>query len=99
MAPKLNPMKCKYCFKNRCIKKGIRNNIQRYQCNNCSKYQLKDYKYQLFEISDEKNIISLNAEGVGIRSISRVLGYSKATISRKILELSKRVVRANLCSI
>jgi len=35
----------------------------------------------------------LNAEGVGISSISRVLGYSKGTISRKILELSKRVVR------
>ncbi len=86
-------MKCKYCFKNRCIKKGVRNSTQRYQCKNCSKYQLKDYKYKLFEINDEKNIISLNAEGVGIRSISRVLGYSKGTISRKILELSKRVVR------
>jgi len=86
-------MKCKYCSKDALISKGKRGIKQRYQCRACRKYQQDLYSYKLFDNQDDKMIKMLNAEGVGINSISRILGYSSKSIIRRILYLSSKVVK------
>jgi IS1 family transposase len=89
-------MKCIYCNKKHCIKKGVRNNKQRYQCKSCKKYQLKEYTYKLYNKKDDSIIIALNAESIGISSLSRFLGYSKQTILKRISYLASKVTKPKL---
>lgn len=86
-------MKCNNCAKKTLIRKGMRGIKQRYQCKNCGKYQQDIYTYQSYDSKDDYNIKLLNAEGIGIRSMSRILGYSKRTIIRRILYLASKVVK------
>lgn len=79
-------MECKYC-KSKCIKKGIRNRIQRYRCVKCNKYQQLTYTYNK-EKKDENFIKTLNNEGVGICSISRIMNIPKTTVQRLIENIS-----------
>ncbi len=66
---------------------------QRYQCKNCGKYQQDFYTYRYYNSEDDKWIKQLNAEGVGIRSMSRILGYSCGTIIRRILHIASGVLK------
>lgn len=91
MAPKRKHHKCRYCSKYACIKKGLRNQKQRYQCKKCKKYQLATYQYRLYDARQDKTILALNAEGVGISSMSRLIGVSKQTIIRQIRQIAKRI--------
>ena len=76
-------MNCKYC-NNRCIKKGYNKNVQRILCKTCNRYQQENYTYNLCTKENEQMIIKLNNEGVGISSISRITGLSKANVVNKI---------------
>ncbi len=82
---------CIYCSTGYCIKKCVRNGKQRYQCKGCGKYQLRAYTYKLYNEIDDKSIIFLNAESMGISSLSRYLGYSKQTILKRIEYLGSKV--------
>ncbi|MCT4581671.1 MAG: IS1 family transposase [Flavobacteriales bacterium] len=84
---------CKYCKASSLISKGKRGIKQRYQCKSCGKYQQDIYSYKLYDILDDENIKELNAEGLGISSMSRILGYSKQTILRRILSLAHEIKR------
>jgi IS1 family transposase/transposase-like protein len=84
-------MKCKYCLEETLKRKGKRGIKQRYQCKNCKKYQQDIYTYKLYEKSFDHKLKKLNAEGVGIRSIVRISGYSKRTIIRRMLYLANKV--------
>jgi insertion element IS1 protein InsB len=86
-------MKCINCKKKTLIRKGRRGIKQRYKCKSCGKYQQDIYSYQRYDFKDDIQIKLLNAEGVGIRSMSRILGYSKRTIIRRILYLASKVVK------
>jgi len=86
-------MKCNNCSRQTLIRKGMRGIKQRYQCKSCGKYQQDIYTYQRYDSKDDNHIKLLNAEGVGIRSMSRILGYSKRTIIRRILYLSGKVLK------
>ncbi|MEQ8908153.1 MAG: IS1 family transposase [Vicingaceae bacterium] len=86
-------MKCKKCTKLTLIKKGKRGIKQRYQCKSCGKYQLDYYTYKLYNVRDDNLIKAFNAEGVGIRSMTRILGYSRNTLIRRILYLASEVKR------
>ncbi len=86
-------MKCRNCSKTELIRKGRIGIKQRYQCKNCGKYQQDIYTYQRYDSKDDDNIKMLNAEGVGIRSMSRILGYSKRTIIRRTLYLASKIVK------
>lgn len=68
-------MECKYCKKN-CIKAGMSKNIQRYYCKECKRYQQYTYNYKGCMPSIEDQIIALNNEGCGVRSIGRILHVS-----------------------
>lgn len=86
-------MKCKYCSEGYCIRKGKRGIRQRLKCTSCGKFQQDGYCFQLYDPKDDLKIKVLNAEGVGIRSMSRILGYSPGTVLRRILYLSSQVTK------
>lgn len=89
--PFLSKMRCNYCLQN-CIKAGKqKNGIQKWFCKKCKKYQQDQYHYNAYKLGINHKIIILLKEGLGIRSISRVLGISTNTINRRIVELSEKV--------
>lgn len=84
-------MECRYC-EAKCHKKGVRNGIQCYRCTICRKYQKKHYSYQSYVVSD-KVIASCVREGVGIRSMSRLLGIASGTVIRRIQVIASRITK------
>lgn len=84
-------MNCTKCNPPNCIKKGLRNNKQRYYCKDCKKYFQTEYKYQACKIETNDFIVSLLKEGCGIRGISRILKISKNTVLSRILKISKQI--------
>jgi len=74
-------MKCKYCRK-QCIKKGIRNCIQKYQCKYCKKHQQATYKKHRIKQWKYNSVSKLSNENIGISSIGRLLKISKTSVLR-----------------
>jgi len=72
-------IECKYCSTT-CIKKGFYKSTQRLFCKTCQRYQQKNYEYKICTRQDEEMIVTLNNEGVGISSIARITGVSKANV-------------------
>jgi insertion element IS1 protein InsB len=75
--------KCHYC-KGPTIKFGKAGNIQRYRCKTCRKTQLHGYKKQAYQASTNSFIVTLLKEGLGIRSIARVLKIAVGTVIKRI---------------
>ena len=51
------------------------------------------YLLQLYKVEDDSLIKAYNAEGIGIRSMTRIMGYSRNTLIRRILYLASKVKR------
>jgi len=85
-------MNCIYC-KQPCIKKGIRNGIQKLFCNNCKKYQQEKYKIKRVNREKAKHIVLLNNEGLGISSIARILSIAKSTVIRWMKKIANELKR------
>ncbi|MBL0912281.1 MAG: IS1 family transposase [Bacteroidia bacterium] len=81
-------MRCIYC-KGTCVKKGIRNSVQKYRCKECSKYfqaahkKSRRQRYML-------RIGMLTCRGCGIRDISVLLQLPKTTVQRWLLRLAAK---------
>jgi transposase-like protein len=90
-------MKCNNCLSKSLVRKGRRGIKQRYQCKDCGIYQQDIYTYKLYKLKDDYQIKLLNAESVGIRSMSRILGYSHGTIIRRILYLASKITKPIYC--
>ena len=84
-------MKCKKCDQDNCIKKGKRNNKQRYFCKGCRINFQEGYVYQALKPNTDTAIILLLKEGCGVRSISRILKISTATVLSRILKIGNQV--------
>ncbi len=81
-------MLCLYCSAS-CKKKGRYKKVQLYQCCICKKYQRSNYSYKKVNEEDLQKIVEFNNEGLGIRSISRILKLSPSTVQRKIILIAK----------
>lgn len=64
---------------------------QRYLCKVCKRLFVKDPQPNGYRDQYDFKIIQLNNEGLGIRSIARVLGVSAATVIRKILHVASSI--------
>jgi insertion element IS1 protein InsB len=82
-------MKCKYCS-GVCKKKGWYTSIQKYQCKNCLRYQRESYVYQKISEQQYSQIIVFHKEGLGIRSISRILNIAITSVQRSISVLGEK---------
>ena len=80
-------MKCPYC-QSEGIKKGMRNHIQRYHCPICNRHF--QASYQKLRINQEQyaQVVKLNKEGCGIRSIGRLLHISNSSVQRILIKLA-----------
>ncbi|SHM71134.1 IS1 family transposase [Chryseobacterium polytrichastri] len=73
-------MNCPKCDKSEKVKNGIVRDLQRYKCKNCG------FNFTVYKRSNEypkpirKKAIQLYLEGLGFRSIGRILEVSNVTI-------------------
>jgi insertion element IS1 protein InsB len=66
----------------RCVRAGLRaNGIQKFRCSACKKYQQKEYQKRAYHLDTNNRISQLLVEGVGIRSIARILKITYRLIS------------------
>ena len=84
-------MKCTKCNACDAIKKGFRNEKQRFYCKDCHRYFQASYNYQAYTSDIDKFIIRLLKEGCSVRGISRVLKISKDTVLSRMLKISKQI--------
>jgi IS1 family transposase/transposase-like protein len=85
-------MNCIYC-KQPCIKKGIRNGIQKLFCKHCKTYQQEKYKIRRVNKKKANRIVLLNNEGLGISSISRLLSISKSTVINWMKKIANVLIK------
>lgn len=83
-------MECKYC-KGSCKKKGKYKEIQKWQCINCGKHQRETYRQKCYAKEIELQIVLLNNEGMGIRSIGRILKIPKSSVQVLLLKTSRQI--------
>ena len=71
---------CRYCHSSKCIRKGNRGNTVRMFCKACGKHQQTAYINQNYTEDDENNVRKYHNEGLGIRSISRILSIPATSV-------------------
>lgn len=81
-------MNCIKCNSSNSIKKGLRNNKQRFYCKDCKKYFQSAYNYQAYKSNTNDFIISLLKECCSVRGVSRILKISKDTVLSRMLKIS-----------
>src|SRR6185437_4642 len=80
---------CRYCKSKSCVKAGKqKNGAQKWYCKKCGKYQQATYNYKSYKVTDIK-LCQYVSEGLGIRSISRLLSIGATTVIRRIRKISK----------
>lgn len=83
---------CPHCQCKSLIKNGFtKNKKQQFFCKQCLKRCISFYSNKAYEKSINNNLIQLIKEGVGIRSIARLLGISANTVLRRIHKIAKKV--------
>jgi len=82
---------CAYCA-GKLVKNGFsRSRKQRYKCKDCNKTIVENYTYNAYFSYINKQIVILLTEGVGIRSIAKILQISATTLLKRIIAISDRV--------
>ncbi|PQJ81026.1 IS1 family transposase [Polaribacter porphyrae] len=84
-------MKCKKCNSKNYIKKGLRDNKQRFYYKNCQCYFQSEYNYRAYKADINELIVSLLKESCSVRGISRVSKISKDTVLSRMLKISKQI--------
>lgn len=84
---------CPFCYSSKIIRNGItKTRKQQYICKECHKRFLDYYTYKAYYSNVNSLIIQLTKEGLGIRSIARVLQISAATLLRRINNIAENIV-------
>ncbi|WP_313806762.1 IS1 family transposase [Flavobacterium sp.] len=82
-------VKCKQCCSFEVIKNGrTKNRKQQYVCKNCKYHFIDNYTYNACKNGTNDNIAILTKEGLGIRSIARVLKISITTVLKRIVSIA-----------
>lgn len=83
---------CPFCYSVKIIRNGTtKTRKQQYICKECHKRFLDYYTYKAYHSNVNSLIIQLTKEGLGIRSISRVLQISATTLLRRIKSIAQDV--------
>ncbi|AWM12959.1 IS1 family transposase [Flavobacterium sediminis] len=84
---------CPKCKEKKVIKNGrTKNNKQQYYCKTCCHRFIENYSYQAYNPNTNQNIIKLTKEGLGIRSIARILKISPTTLLKRIVSIAKSII-------
>ncbi len=89
-------MNCNHCSV-KCQKSGKqRNGTQKWFCKFCARYQQEKYRNKAYQFEIDQEIRKHIKEGCGTRSISRLLGISVNTVTKRILSISKSVEKPSV---
>jgi len=77
------------------IKNGFQNGKQRLKCKSCGKHLQESYSYKAYDQGTNTLMISLFKEGCGVLSIARILGVSKNTVLKRLLQIGKTIKKPN----
>lgn len=89
-------MNCKRCQQT-CIKNGFQaNGKQRYYCTLCKFSQQETYTYRAYQASTNQNIYKLLVNSCGFNDVSRILGISRQTVNRRLMDMTKSIKRPAL---
>ncbi len=84
-------MKCKKCNSTALRNGKSKNGTQRYRCNKCGIHFQEAYQNRAYIEGINDQLVVLLKESCGTRSISRILGISATTVTRRILQISKTI--------
>ena len=84
-------MNCTKCNASKTIRKGVRNNKQRFYCKECKKYFQAAYSYQAYTTEIDVFIVNLLKEGCSVRGVSRILKISKDTVLSRMQKISTQI--------
>jgi insertion element IS1 protein InsB len=77
--------KCIYCSNESCIKKGIRNNVQKLFCKQCNRWQQTAYCNRKYSEREENLVRKFHNWGNGITAISGLLHIPKTSVLRLMI--------------
>ena len=80
----MRTQKCPKCQKFNCVKEGFVRKKQRYKCKECNFRHTVQYKKEYSKVSTRRQALQLYLEGLGFRSIGRILKYSHVSIYKWI---------------
>lgn len=88
---------CKNCYSRNIIKNGTtKTKKQQYICKSCNTRFIDYYYYNAYGKNTNTNIIQLTKEGMGIRSIARILKISVTTLLKRLIEIAHRINQPNI---
>lgn len=88
---------CSYCTGGKLIKHGrSASGKTRFKCRHCGRTQVASYSYQAYGPQLNEQIIQFIKEGLGIRSIARILKIAITTLLRRIIFLARQVKQPSL---
>lgn len=67
------------------------NGKQRYQCKKCKSTSVLHFSYNACKTNINNTIVLFTKEGLGIRSIARVLKISTTTLLKRIIEIADKI--------
>ena len=89
--PSKNIMNCSKCNCSKSVKSGKIKGIQRYKCKECGCNYTVELKSTAKPPSLKKQALHLYLEGLGFRSIGRILGVSNVSVLNWIRDFGKNV--------
>ncbi len=84
-------MNCPKCKNEKYTKNGIVNNRQRFKCKNCHYNYTVEKRSGEYSLSIKKRALQLYLEGLGFRSIGRILGVSNVSVLNWIRSFGEQV--------
>ena len=91
-------MRCPKCNSDQKIKNGIHLKKQRYRCKEC-KYNYTREGFRGIGLDEKIKALKLYREGLGFRSIARVLGVSNVSVLRWIRNFGRDIKKQVLSKI
>ena len=83
---------CPYCNTKNLIKNGFtKNKKQQFYCKSCNKRCIDYYNYNACKGNTNAKITQFIKEGLGIRSIARVLQIATTTVLKRIITIAKKI--------
>ena len=82
---------CPRCKSQQFIKSGIVKERQRYKCKKCAYYYTVSQKSDTSNHSQRRLALTLYLEGLGFRSIGRILGFSHVAVYNWIKSFGEQV--------
>ncbi|MCG2611798.1 IS1 family transposase [Flavobacterium sp. SM15] len=85
-------IKCIKCSSFSVIKNGkTKNQKQQYYCKSCGKRFIEFYSYKAYALEINSQIVTFIKEGLGVRSIARILKISTTTLLKRIVSIASLI--------